>query len=179
MLSWFIHPHPFATPNPMVTDGRKPQPGAVVHRESAASHRPASNKEPCDFPIPMGAWRIPASWFSKPLLGNNLKIPEQLKEAQRKGSIVMGQLITTLPQARAIFIIYKLVSKKEAARSSGSSYWCPITVGWILVSLGQRWSLSLFQAGDWSGQGQEALGLWGSTEVLRAESQLLCPGERH
>ena len=104
----FRHPLPFPNQNPMVTDGRRPQPRADGSQR-ADSQRLAKNKGLFDFPIPMRSLDDSSKCVSLKLtlLGNNLKISEQ-----PKGGMVLGQLMTPT-QAKAISIICKLVSEKE------------------------------------------------------------------
>ena len=109
------------------------------------------------------------------VLGNSVKIPTHCPHPDN----------ACIPQAKAIYIIRKLVSRKETARLSVASVgtqllWHRGALANCSQSRGQSWSLSLFQAGGRSGQGHRKFPyLWGRPGLLRAEPRFLCPGGLH
>lgn len=106
----------FCPPNSMVTDGRKPQPRANgLQRGLTAKDQPVT-KGFWTLQSQWDAWMIPLSLFStNSLLGNNLKIPHCPAPNPDKPPPV-----PQTHQAKVIYIVGKLVSKKETARLSVS-----------------------------------------------------------
>ena len=98
-----IYPLPFAIQNPTVTDGRRPQ-------------RPASNKGPFDFPIPMGSLDDSSKFVSLKLslLGNNFKNPRTVKGSQKKGRHHHGAINNTHHKLGPfLFYVSLLADKKQ------------------------------------------------------------------
>lgn len=130
----------------MVTDGRKPQPRAnSLQRGLAAKGRPVT-KGLWTSQSQRDAWMVPLSVFLKlSLLGNDLKIPHCPPPRPNN---------PPTPQAKAIYIVCKLVSKQETARLGLPGAPAPGQLLWHRGAVGNRprnWSelVSAIISGRW------------------------------